>query len=528
MMSKYLKPTRVVCCESCENIEEIINDYPPQAILTNNNNRVYSTIKENGYLLLDFGREISGGICITVNNVGSKEAEFDITFGESVSEALTKNGIKNADNHHSIRDYRIPARFLSTQRVGDIGFRFVKISAIYADVEISSVKAEMNYYDKEYKGSFECDDEFINEIWKVGAYTVQLNMNDYLWDGVKRDRLIWIGDMHPETSTIEAVYGDADCVRKSLDLIKAETPCDKWMNNYPSYTAWWIIIVYDVFMHGGDIEYLKEQEEYLKGVVRHFTKMIDSDFSNGDSPFVEWRSVDCEGEVEGLTAVLILALEHSQKIFGYLNDGEYERICERYAEKLSNRTIKSPLNKRLCALNVLADRINSDIREKLADNSGADVSCFIGYYILLAKAKLGDYSGATELIKNYWGSMIKMGATTFWEEFDMSWMDNAYGIDELPIDGKRDIHGDCGDYCYVGFRKSLCHGWASGPVSFLSKIIGGITILEPGCRKVMIKPNLGELKRIKVSYPTPFGNINIYADSKSLKIDAPDEIEIVK
>ena len=195
---------------------------------------------------------------------------------------------------------------------------------------------------------------------------------------------------------------------------------------------------------------------------------------------------------------------------------------------MRNRTIKSPLNKRLCALNVLAGRTNSDIREKLADNSGADVSCFIGYYILLAKAKLGDYSGATELIKNYWGSMIKMGATTFWEEFDMSWMDNAYGIDELPIDGKRDIHGDCGDYCYVGFRKSLCHGWASGPVPFLSKIIGGITILEPGCRKVMIKPNLGGLKRIKVSYPTPFGNINVYADSKSLKIDAPDEIEIVK
>lgn len=205
-MSKYLKPIKVVCCDNCESAENIINDYPSQAILTNNNHRVYSTVKENGYILLDFGREISGGIRVTVNNVGNADAELDITFGESVSEALTKNGIKNADNHHSIRSYRIPARFLSTQRIGDIGFRFVKISARNADVEISSIKAETDYYDKEYTGSFECDDELINEIWKVGAYTVQLNMHDYLWDGVKRDRLIWIVDMHPETSAIEAMW----------------------------------------------------------------------------------------------------------------------------------------------------------------------------------------------------------------------------------------------------------------------------------------------------------------------------------
>ena len=32
-------------------------------------------------------------------------------------------------------------------------------------------------------------------------------MQDYLWDGIKRDRLVWIGDMHPETMTIGAVFG---------------------------------------------------------------------------------------------------------------------------------------------------------------------------------------------------------------------------------------------------------------------------------------------------------------------------------
>ena len=38
-------------------------------------------------------------------------------------------------------------------------------------------------------------------------------------------------------------------------------------------------------------------------------------------------------------------------------------------------------------------------------------------------------------------------------------------IDELVPPGKKDLHGDFGAYCYVGFRHSLCHGWASGPTA---------------------------------------------------------------
>ena len=61
------------------------------------------------------------------------------------------------------------------------------------------------YKDVEYKGSFSSSDPLINRIWDVGAYTVHLNMQEYIWDGIKRDRLVWVGDMHPETTTIQAL-----------------------------------------------------------------------------------------------------------------------------------------------------------------------------------------------------------------------------------------------------------------------------------------------------------------------------------
>lgn len=41
-------------------------------------------------------------------------------------------------------------------------------------------------------------DELLNKIWNTGAFTQHLNMQEFIWDGIKRERLVWITDMHPE------------------------------------------------------------------------------------------------------------------------------------------------------------------------------------------------------------------------------------------------------------------------------------------------------------------------------------------
>ena len=50
---------------------------------------------------------------------------------------------------------------------------------------------------------------------------------------------------------------------------------------------------------------------------------------------------------------------------------------------------------------------------------------FYGYFILKARAQAGDYQGAMDNIREYWGSMLDLGATTFWEDFDLDWMKNT-------------------------------------------------------------------------------------------------------
>jgi len=135
--------------------------------------------------------------------------------------------------------------------------------------------------------------------------------------------------------------------------------------------------------------------------------------------------------------------------------------------------------------------------------------------VLNARALAGDYQGCLDAIRTYWGGMLDKGATTFWEDFDLAWMNNSSRIGQLPRPGENDIHGDFGIYPYKGFRHSLCHGWASGPTAWLSEYVLGIKPLEPGFRVVAIEPHLGDLEWAEGSFPTPLGVIKVRHEKNS-------------
>ena len=94
-----------------------------------------------------------------------------------------------------------------------------------------------------------------------------------------------------------------------------------------------------------------------------------------------------------------------------------------------------------------------------------------------------------------------------------------------------DIHGDWGAHCYIMFRHSLCHGWASGPCPYLSNYVLGIKNLAP-C-KYEVKPDLAWLDWAEGTYPTPKGVISVKARKNAdgttdVEITAPDGVEIVR
>lgn len=527
---KYITAIRIVQSCGVTNDDMLLADKPLQHSYRYDDCAV---IKTGGYILLDFGEEWYGGIAITNQQVSSypNSAHLRITFGESVSEAMSEPEDKNSGNHHSMRDVTLEMCTQSTLKFGATGFRFVRIESLDSEIYIKSIKAYADFREIPQIGSFECSDRLLNDIWRIGVKTVQLNMHEYIWDGIKRDQCVFIGDMHPEVSTITAVFGNDSAIKKSLDFVRDDTPAGAWMNEIATYSMWWIIIHYDIYMHYGDINYLKEQYQYLKVMCDEAVKWVECGYGGNVRKFVDWSSKDTISEIEGVKSLFAIGLQKASSLFYMLNDDEYGNRCQKCSDSIRAEKCKIEVNKRIAALNILSGRNSNYDTELLSGNSAADMSCFMGYYVLLAKAKMGDFSDAIDIIKSYWGGMLNMGATAFWEDFDIEWMNNSAGIDEIVPPGKRDIHGDFGRYCYEGFRHSLCHGWASGPTAFMSKELAGIEILSPGFKKVRINPNLAGLDWIDVSYPTAYGNIDVRAEKcggrAATKISAPPEIEIV-
>jgi Bacterial alpha-L-rhamnosidase. len=320
--------------------------------------------------------------------------------------------------------------------------------------------------------------------------------------------------MHPEVMTINNAFGDNEVVSKSLDFVREDTPLPGWMNGMCSYSLWWIIIHRDLYMYQGNLGYLKSQRNYLFNLIKQIDEKIDK---NGvekldGTRFLDWPTSENSDVIHsGLQSLSFMAMNAALQIGEYIKDDEIKEIASECVKRMRNVHVDSYNNSQAAALNILSGlSLNPEQDCKVILENGLNgFSTFYGYYMLEALATNGKYDEALDLISRYWGAMLDLGATTFWEDLKFSDTVNAGRIDEIVPENKYDIHAGGGAYCYKGLRLSLCHGWASGPTSWLTKHVLGITPVEPGCRTLRVKPNLGSLKSVKGTFPTPYGIVTI-------------------
>ena len=361
-----------------------------------------------------------------------------------------------------------------------------------------------------------------------------------------------MGDSYPMVMTIATVFGYNEVVPKTLDWMREITPLPNWMNGFSAtYSIWWMLCCYDWYLHTGNLDNLMESKGYITELLHLLISKISPDgreHLNGPR-FLDWPTEGNEtAKNVGIQALMVLAMQCGQNLGIIFNDPQLRKDCAdaenlltKPAKKLYTEFLKSgvaadaPGSKQAAALMTLAGLTNAKKADKdiLSFNGGYGFSTFYGYLMLEAMACAGDYQGALDIIRSYWGAMLDLGATTFWEDFNLDWLPNAAGIDELVPEGKKDIHGDYGAYCYQGFRHSLCHGWASGPTAWLSRHILGIEILEPGCKKLRVVPHLGDLDWAEGTFPTPYGPVRVRHERKAdgsihTDVSVPDGVERVQ
>ena len=430
------------------------------------------------YFILDFGEEKCGGIRLltAVQDHAHPTMKIHVRFGESVSETCSTLGEKGACNDHSTRDFYADIPSWSDQMLGDTGFRFVRIDILEDNEVVHPFKSIYAWeYDHGYKAikHYQSDDEELNQIFKTCKHTLELCMQNRIWDGIKRDRLVWIGDMEPEIHAALHLYGNIDVIKKTIQTAVIANPMPCWINNIPSYSAWFLLIMYDIYRLGGDIEFVKQYQSYVDRIIYLFDKSVGKDLdydraelNYGMKYFIDWPSYKDNNEEERIDANILLLQYVLPKVSEMYQDLKlYNTTLPELTARVLNLEVKVPETKVFAAFYQLLHHDEESYQVLIKDNSRG-MSTFMSYYVLKAVAQK-DKGQAILMLEEYYGGMLKLGATSFFEDFDISWLEESYRIDEVNKGEKKDLHRDHGAHCYVGFRHSLCHGWSVGPISFL-------------------------------------------------------------
>lgn len=482
---------------------------------------------KGSFVLLDFGRELCGGIRMIVKGCHNP-TKWRLTFGESLTEACSHIGEKNSGNDHSPRDFEIITCNMSDLTFGQTGFRFVRLELLEeTPAAVQNIFAVSHLPCFHAEAHIITNDVLLNNIIETAIYTLKLTFqNGYIWDGIKRDRLVWCGDLHPEVLTSLYVFGDNDNIKNSLSFLKNNTSPGGWVNTIPAYSAWWVINLCEYYTFTGNEPFFEQNKEYAIKILKKFDDCIKE---NGEvvltdgfgmEYYLDWPSFDHPDAPVGVAALLRWM---AQKFIAI----EENAYCRNIIRKLQPNVEKNTVMKQVRALQILAGRTHSKEDVDMLQNGGAKgLSTFMSYYILSAMASAGG-TEMLSILKNYYGGMLSRGATSFWEDFDVEWLENSGRIDAFPEEGQKDIHGDFGRHCYQQFRHSLCHGWSVGVLSFIIEYIVGVHITNGG-ETVYFNPHRLGLDTINATLPMKNGAITVSIDGEKQMISVPDGVKVMK
>ena len=458
-----LLPTKIEA-EGVENADCLLLPRPAQLIYSDAT--PFARVDSGATLILDFGEVQNGGVRIFTDSV-PVGATVRVRFGESYAEVCANLGEKNATNDHAVRDVTLPLSAYAETAFGTTGYRYVRLDfSSPGELFLKNVYGTCRILCK--KPQYVCPETgLIGEIYHAAKRTVDLCCTDYVVDGIKRDRLVWVGDMHPEMLALTTLYGRCESLERSLDLAREATPLPRFMNNFPTYSIWWVIILADYYPYAS-AEFFARQKDYFTGLIAQLSACV-SESGEISLPhyFFDWQTHESEEEKTGVAALFLLAAKKAKELFAHY--GLSEEPAKELISRLQKKPIPQSRKKQVIGMKYLAQGfLSQEEKDALIAGGAQGMSTFMSYYILHAVASFAPEK-AVEMMKEYYGAMLALGATSFWEDFSLQWTENAAPITRLAQRGEVDVHGDFGAYCYLGYRHSLCHGWATGVLRFLKE-----------------------------------------------------------
>ncbi|SDT16535.1 alpha-L-rhamnosidase [Mucilaginibacter mallensis] len=480
------------------------------------------------HMFVDFGKETFG--YIKLNGIKGK-GKVSLYFGESPNEATDTARCELAD------------KVDIDQRSGDYTFNgsraFRYVSIYYDDnISINDVSMLYEYSPVKQRGSFRCSDEEVNKIWDVAAYTLHLNTREFFIDGIKRDRWVWSGDAYQSYLMNYYLFFDSPTVTHTLLALRGKDPVTSHINTIMDYTFYWFLGINDYYQYTGDKTFIQQNYPRMQSMMDFCLSRRDKDGfvqgQTGDWVFIDWadglskqgevsfeqillcRSLETMAECAKLAHDSTRAVKYAQiaaylkaKIFSYYwNDQKHALVHSRIDGKPTDNVTRYA-NMFSIFFNYLDEAKKQDVKKYVLLNNDVPkiTTPYMRFYELEALCAMGEQSYVLKQMKDYWGGMLKLGATSFWEEYNPA----KSGADVYAMYGRP-------------YGKSLCHAWGASPIYLLGKYYLGVKPTSPGYKEYIVEPNLGSLQWMQGSIPTPNGDIRVYASTKVIKVSADDGV----
>ncbi len=459
---------------------------------------VSGQVKGNEFVL-DFGKETFG--FIKLHGLSGK-GKLTIYYGESKEEAMSNQGAVTIDvlqlNGLAKKDSVMP---LSK------AFRYARVVKD-PSIQLAEVTMLHEYADLKERGGFTCSDPEINRIYEVAKYTLHLNSREFFIDGIKRDRWVWSGDAYQSYLMNYYLYFDNPTVSRTILALRGKDPVTGHVNTIMDYTFYWFLSIYDYYQYSGDKTFITQFYPRMQSLMDYCLGRRNKDgFMEGlpgDWVFVDWADkLSKKGALSFEQLLFCRSLETMAICAKLVNDNAAAAKYEQEAAQLKTKLMATYWNPSKQAMvhslingaqsenvtrytNMFAiffDYFNQDQKAAvkqsvlLNDKIQKITTPYMRFYELEALCAMGEQKFVTKEIKDYWGGMLALGATSFWEEYNPT----KKGAEHYAMYGRE-------------FGKSLCHAWGASPIYLLGKYYLGVKPTSPGYATYAIDPALGGLE----------------------------------
>ncbi|KAH0499773.1 hypothetical protein TgHK011_006940 [Trichoderma gracile] len=443
------------------------------------------------------------------------------------------------------------------------GFRYVKIwlEALSSDaphttslgsVSISDRELTQWWYDGVYTVDMGTDTFFANETEPRGASSPTLEGKQVLFDGAKRDRDPYVGDLAVASLTSYLSHDFAESTRNVLEDLALHQRDDGWIppasiNNYTlplfDYSLWWVVCSVDLVMYTGNTSYadaywttlVKVLDDYYPSNMNSTTRLLDktADMGYGDYAFLP-RS----GPVTYYNALYVHALSHASQLAKSLGRGDDATRWSSRAAAIGDALLSHNFDQSVGAFydgGPCPGEAAGTICNVHAQDGNA-IAVLAGIADEKTSAGILDYwqNATSQVYGNafYDGSVLSPGdhfdqrVYAFISYFEIAARFATPGKASSAFDEIRRLYGwmaahDPGitmwegiglnGLAYEGAFTSMAHGWSTGIVPLLTGYVLGVQPQSPGFKTWKICPVVegGGLTWAKGEVPTPAGEIAV-------------------